>query len=196
MRLLVLGVLAATFVGACSAGDPSPDAAPSQEVAASPTPENRGITLPDELTLDNVAFGSSAQRVDRAIADLKKIDFWKRLTDHLYVVKFGSRLGRSNIPTDGHLADAFLTVQIDGDLGGPLCDVRFYPTAMKDDLERWRAYFAQGLLDDQPPSLRQFWASIMAHELSHCFVDGPNGERVAQRWEERALAAVRAAGLP
>ncbi|MFP5299296.1 MAG: hypothetical protein ACLGHL_09955, partial [Actinomycetota bacterium] len=175
---------------AISSATPSLTAGPS----ASPTPEHRPIVTPRRLLVENEAFGRSKGRVARAIADLKKVDLWKPLTRRLYAVKFGSRTGKVNIPDDGHLADAYLTARVDGDVGGAFCDIMFFPSAMIADLERWRTYYSQGLIAEAPPSARQFWASIMAHELAHC-LKGKNGEPVAMAWEERALAAVRQAGL-
>jgi hypothetical protein len=191
-------VLLVVLVG-CSRGAPGPIqretfATPVASPGAS-SPEARGITVAEDLTVDNAAFGRSRSKVAQAVADLKKVGLWKKLTGHLYVVKFGSRLGSENVPEDGHLADAYLTAQIDGDVAGGRCDVMFFTTAIKQDLTRWVTYHAQGLLTEEPPSLRQFWASIMAHELAHC-LRGANGEGVAQQWEERALKALRAAGVP
>ena len=179
------------FFGACSGSDapgagPSPKASPS----AQDDPAERGITKPERLIVQNVAHGGSKKLVATAIADLKREGLWRPLTKHLYVVKVGSRLGRSNVPEDGHLADAYLTAQIDEGVGGSLCDIMFFTTAMADDLARWRTYNAQGLLDDPAPTRRQFWASILAHELSHC-LDHGSDEEVAERWEAKALDAVR-----
>jgi hypothetical protein len=194
----VMGVaLALSLSGvACSGGSALPDdSAPGTPLLPRPSPTaQRGITDPKGVIVENVSLEETTQDVERAIGDLKEVGLWRRLTSHLYGVKFGSRNGRSNIPDDGHLADAFLTAKIDGNIGGTYCDIVFFPTAMEDDLDRWRSYYSQGLLSDEAPTFRQFWASIMAHELSHCF-DGPHGEPVALRWEAKALAAVREAGL-
>lgn len=179
---------------ACSTEGPRtpPVAAPSpSETAGDGEPSERGITQPEGTTVQNVAHGKSKRTVATAVRDLKRVRLWKPLTKHLYVIKIGSRLGRSNVPDDGHLADAYLTAQIDDGVGGSLCDIMFFPTAMDDDLARWRTYNAQGLLDDPAPTRRQFWASILAHELAHCLNHG-SGEGVAERWEARALKAVRA----
>lgn len=190
--ILLAGMLA---VGCSAAREDGVRARPSSPSKPSEEPENRGITKPDRLLVQNVAFGASRGSVDQAIADLKEVGLWRPLTAHLYAVKLASRLGRDNVPRDGHLADAYLSVQIDGDVGGGLCDIMFFPTAMRDDLRRWQTYNDQGLLDEPAPSWRQFWAAIMAHELAHC-LQGRNGETAALEWEERALAAVREAGLP
>lgn len=197
-RLLALVCVASVVLGGCTRartpqGAPaSPSSVPT--ASASPTPQERGITNPEGVIVTNAGLEGSDRRIATAVKDLKRVRLWRRLTKHLYAAKFGSRPGRHQIPDDGHLADAFLTAQIEEDAGGPFCDIMFFPTAMRDDLDRWRTYYAQGLLDDPPPSLRQFWASIMAHELAHC-LPGGKGEPAAQRWEQRALQAVRAARL-
>ncbi len=146
------------------------------------------------MILTNAALGGSKRLVNTAIGDLKKVGLWRPLTNHLYSLKFATRLGRLNVPEDGHLADAYLTAAINGNEGGAACDVMFFPTAMADDLARWRTYHSQGLLADPAPTLRQFWGSIMAHELAHCLKHG-RGEPTAERWEARALAALREAGI-
>jgi hypothetical protein len=138
------------------------------------------------VRVENNAFGSSARFARRAVRDLKRLDLWGPLTDHLYVIEVGSRLGRDNIPRDGHLADAYITGVVEEKGAGALCDIMFFPTAITDDLARWRTYHANGYLDAPPPSLRQFWAALLAHELGHC-MEGPRGEKVAERWERRAL---------
>lgn len=197
-RLAAIVAVLALFGAACN-GDPDPKAAqtsPSPSPAPSSTgPAERGITQPDgKVRVDNVAHGHSRRLVARAVGDLKAVGLWRPLTKHLFVVKLNSRLGRENVPDDGHLADVYLTAIIEDGVGGSLCDVMFFPTAMSDDLDRWRSYHAQGFLADPPPSLRQFWASILAHELAHC-LDHGKGEPVAERWEAKALESVREAGL-
>jgi hypothetical protein len=160
--------------------DPSPTPAPAERAPL----ERRGAKI------ENVASGGSHRRARVAIRDLRRIGLWSRLTDHLYIVKIGSRLGRGGVPADGHLADALLTAQVEEEGGGALCDIRFYPTAMADDLVRWAQYYAQRLLPEPPPTLRQFWGAILVHELAHCLGEG-KGERVADRWEKRALRGLR-----
>lgn len=189
-------VLLVVFVAGCSSERSArPEAASSPGTASvSPTPANRPVVTPDRLIVENDGFGRSKGRVAQAIADLKEVGLWQRLTRRLYAVKFGSRPGETNIPDDGHLADAFLTVRIDGDFGGAFCDVMFFPRAIIADLDRWELYHSQGLMSDPAPTIRQFWASIMAHELAHCF-KGRNGEPIAMEWEDKALQAVRDAGL-
>jgi hypothetical protein len=192
-KLLSAVLVFAVLATGCSAPEQQPDT----KGAATPRPTasaRRGITTPERLILTNAAFGRSSGRVDQAVADLKKVELWRKLTGHLYELKIGSRLGLESIPDDGHLADAYLTAKIDGDEGGSYCDIMFFPAAMAADLARWENYYRSDLLDDPPPSSRQFWASILGHELAHC-QRGRNGEPAALKWEDRVLAAVRAAGL-
>lgn len=160
----------------------------------SPTPERRGaLEDPPGVIVVNDASGISAARVERAQADLKNAGMWRKLTKHLYRIEFVSAPGRSFVPDDGHLAEAYKTFVIEDGTGGTLCQIKFFSTAMRDDLNRWINYHAQGLIPEEPPSFRHFWAAIMAHELAHC-LDGPNGEKAALEWEERALEAIRATG--
>ncbi|HEU4480428.1 MAG TPA: hypothetical protein VFS18_00960 [Actinomycetota bacterium] len=197
-RRLVAGMPVATAValalvlGACSGGGAGTDGSDGPSPATRTPAQARDIIEPDRLIVDNVAFGRSRRHVARAIRDLKRVDLWKPLTEHLFVVKIGSRNGRRSVPDDAHLADAFLTVDFRGDVGGALCDIRFYPRAMADDLARWAGYYSQGLLPDPAPGRRAFWASILGHELAHCLRHGKGGEPLSERWERRALEAVQA----
>ncbi|MGH2754374.1 MAG: hypothetical protein ACRDLB_08050 [Actinomycetota bacterium] len=194
-KMVAPALLVAVVIGGCTSGSEPRAAGPRVRVDSPPTasPEGAAERPPLErkgVRVENVAFGASHRHANRAIKDLKKIGLWGRLTDHLYVVKIGSRLGRGSVPEDGHLADAFLTAQVDEDGSGALCDIRFYPTAMIDDLERWAQYYAQNLLPDPAPTLRDFWGTILAHELAHCLGHG-KGEEAAERWEDRALRGLQ-----
>lgn len=198
-RSLLSIVVAALILGACEQAERSseqatPEVAASTVDAGSPTPERRGLTRPEEVVVDNLASGRYRRYLETAIADLKAISFWGRLTKELFVVEVSARPGRAFVPEDAHLADAFRTLDIREDHAGVLCDITFYPTAMTDDLDRWRDYYDRGLLPDRPPTVRQLWASILAHELSHC-LKRDNDEEAAQEWERRALEALREAGL-
>ena len=133
-------------------------------------------------------------RLATAVRDLKAVDMWDRLADHLYLIELDSRSGSANVPEDGHLADAYFTGLVDDRGGGAVCDIMFFPTAVAADLARWRDYYARGLLSEAAPSLRVFYGSLLAHELAHCR-PGPRGESVARAWENRARAALRAAGI-
>lgn len=144
--------------------------------------------------MDNLATGRHRRMVQRSIRDLKKIGLWRDLTRELFVIEISARPGRRFVPEDAHLADAFRTIDIRGDRAGVLCDITFYPTAMTDDLVRWTSYHDRGLISDSPPTRRQLWAAVLAHELAHCF-KRRNRESDAREWEERALGALRDRGI-
>ena len=133
-------------------------------------------------------------RLQTAISDLKRIQVWSKLTDHLYAIELDSRSGIANVPEDGHLADAYYTGILDGGGGGTVCDVMFFPSAVVADLARWRDYYERGLLADVPPTVRAFYGSLVAHELAHC-KPGPRGEDVARAWEDRVREALQALGI-
>lgn len=128
------------------------------------------------------------------MGDLKAIGMWRELTDHLYRVELDSRRGTANVPEDGHLADAYFTGIVENGGGGAVCDVMFFTSSISADLARWRDYYSRGLLPDPAPTLRQFYGSLLAHELAHCR-RGPRDEDVAQAWERRALDALQAANI-
>lgn len=200
MRAILPLLLVCAGVVSCTASDrpaadPRPGATaapPAQDPPAAPEP--RGLTRPDRVVVDNQATGRFKDLLATAIADLKAVTMWRELTKELFVVELSARPGRGFVPKDAHLADAYRTLDIRGEQGGVLCDITFYPTAMSDDLARWEGYYAEGRISDRPPSTRQLWASVLAHELSHCLKKN-NDEEHAQVWERRALGALRQAGL-
>lgn len=189
MPRLACVVFLPLLLGAACTSEGSPEAAP-RSVAPTPSPSPSVVINPPGIVVENEALGPSKRRVRRAIRDLKAVKLWYPLTRHLYKVKFQSRLGAVAIPEDGHLADAFLTAGFGDGVQGRLCDVMFFPNAIARDLDRWSLYYEQGAVADPPPTLRQLWAAVTAHELGHCFPGGP-GEKVAQKWERRALAKLR-----
>jgi hypothetical protein len=140
------------------------------------------------------AEGAPRARIVQALADVRAIGFWDRLTAELFEVQLDARFGRSNVPRDEHLADAYYTATAVPDGGGTVCDIMFFPTAIETDLARWNVFYAQGRIRRSPPTLRQYYASLLAHELGHC-QPGPRGEPVALSWEHRTVAALRAAGI-
>ena len=181
LRALLVPLLLAT---ACSPAEPR--AAATASPAPSPSASAPVVINPPGTVVENVAQGKSEKRLRRVIRDLKAVGLWRPLTRHLYKVKFDSRLGAVSIPDDGHLADALLTAAFDPEAQGRLCDVMFFPNAIAQDLDRWRLYYQQGTTLHPPPTLRQMWAGVTAHELAHCFPGGP-GEKFARKWERRAL---------
>ena len=170
----------------CDESRPRVQSRPTTSPAPEPTVRGRFVVIE--------AVGPVRERLETAIDDLKAVDMWDRLTEHLYRVELDSRHGTANVPEDGHLADAYFTGIVvgggGGEAGGEVCDVMFFPSAITADLARWRSYYAQGAIADPAPTLRQFYGSLLAHELAHCR-RGPRGESVAQAWERRALDALR-----
>ena len=160
-------------------------------------PEARSLqrpqTKPARLRVVIPARPPSRRLVVRAVSDLKRLGFWTRLTRHLDELRLGTQAGAHNVPPDGHLADAFLTARMDP--AGTVCDISFYPAAIRRDLRRQAEYYADGLLDEPPASARRFWVSIFAHELAHCLPTRSffrqRGEGTARRWEHRVLQAAR-----
>lgn len=144
---------------------------------------------PPGAAVDNDAVGRSRRFLALAVGDLKRVGLWRPLTADLDEIDLASQLGRDDIPTDGHLADAYATGVVKGQRGAVVCDVMFFVEALRDDLRRWRRYHADGRVVQAPPSERHFWAMILAHELAHCLPKG-NGERAARQWESRAYRAL------
>jgi len=191
---LLLGTL---FLGACSQAAPEKQRPASEEASpqeSSSPPAERGITDPPGVVVVNGALGDDRKLIAQAIEDVKAAGYWRELTGHLYSVRIGLRPGVERIPEDGHLADALRTLKLDGDVGGIYCQITFYAAAMSQDLERVGDYFDQGLVPSPPPTERQFYASILGHELAHCLGKG-KGEAVAQQWEARVLGALEDAGI-
>ena len=129
-------------------------------------------------------------RVERAIRTLKRLGFWDDLTGSLDFVIVRTRSGARRIPQDGHLADSLFTVYIGPGPDGLVCDVVIFSRALSDDVVLQSTYYEQGTLESLPPSLRQFWAEILGHELAHCTDKGQEGEKRSTRWEHRILAAM------
>lgn len=182
-RLTWLLLVPLLLGAACSQAEPR---AATPTPTPSPSPSPSIVINPPGIVVENIAQGKSEKRLRRAIRDLKEVDLWRPLTRHLYKVKFDSRLGAVSIPDDGHLADALLTAAFDEEAQGSLCDIMFFPNAIARDLDRWRLYYQQGATSHPPPTMRHMWAAVTAHELGHCLPGGP-GEKVAQKWERRAL---------
>lgn len=185
VRVLLVPLLLAP---ACTDDGGGPSTAATGAPTPSPSPSI--VINPPGVVVINHALGPSKKRVRRAMRDLKAVNLWRPLTKPLYKVKWQSRLGRIKIPEDGHLADALLTAAFDKRAQGRLCDVMFFPNAISRDLDRWRYYYGIGATSNPPPTLRQLWAAVMAHELAHCLPGNP-GEKVAEKWEAKALVRLR-----
>jgi hypothetical protein len=155
-----------------------------------PGPSKRPVTRPHGAIVVVRAARRAERRLRRAEHDLKEVGLWHRLADHLYEVRVSVRPGRSDIPSDRHLADAYPSAVAKPGGFGSLCDIAFYPAAIAADLARWRRYYSQGRAGRPPATLRQYWGSILAHELGHCLGNG-KGERVADHWERIARDRLR-----
>ena len=190
--VLSLMVLTGLASAACD-GEPRTEATPRAPVTATSSPSPSGQTPKgDRVVLES--GGRTRQILATSVEDLKAVGLWKQLTQHLYEIKLDSRAGGANVPEDGHLADAYFTGVVNRRGAGPVCDVMFFPSAVVADLERWRRYYAAGLLAEPAPSKREFYGSLLAHELAHCR-PGPRGEAVARSWETRALRLLRSSQI-
>ncbi|MFN2526588.1 MAG: hypothetical protein ABR505_10075 [Actinomycetota bacterium] len=194
VTLLVVGVVGIGGAGVWFAGRSEPANPRRPRATRSVVPPRVGSAQrAPTVRIENLALGKSRARVAAAVASLKEIELWRRLTRHLYIVRLGSRPGVGDVPDDRHLADAYLRAQIDEGGAGGVCDIMFYPRALKDDLQRATDYYSQGL-GGPPPALEDFWAAILAHELAHCLpyktkkgVAREAPEPLAERWEARVL---------
>lgn len=154
-------------------------------------PKKRKKTRPPKLRIDNQGqTRGDRARVESAIRTLQRLGFWDDLTRHLVLVIVRTRPTESRIPKDGHLADSLFTVDIGPGPDGLVCDVLIFSQALEDDVALQGTYYEQGSLGAPPPSLRQFWAVILGHELAHCTDKGQEGEERSTRWERRILAAM------
>ncbi|MEA2499201.1 MAG: hypothetical protein QOH26_1606 [Actinomycetota bacterium] len=188
MRFLSIALL--VLLVSCQIKVEQPVAAPPK--TERPDASQRPPTVP-HLRVRNQAFGRSKERLAFGIKELKRLGFWHELTDHLFVLKLGSRLGLDDVPEDEHLADASSTGIVEDDDIGALCDLMFFSTAIRKDLERVRGYYAQGLVEETPPSLGHYWVIILGHELTHCLPQG-HGEKAARATEKRIRAEYEARG--
>lgn len=124
-----------------------------------------------------------------AVAEIKRLHRWRRMTSHLTRLHIRARPGESAVPQDRHLADSLYRSTRRGE--GRVCRVTFYPRAMRDDLAKQRYYYSQDRLPVEPPTMDDFWVAILAHELTHCN-DRMRTEKVALRVERRVLERLRA----
>ena len=217
-RILALVTVATLALVSCEVGGrdddgvatPSPDASEGSRLGPSgrgdgsksrprkdPSPggaQERARTEPRKAKLTIAALGRGRMRSRQAVWDLKELGYWPRLTRHVTEVRISTRAGRGSMPKDGHLADAILNVQL-GKRPGYVCDVMIYSTALADDVGRQAGYYSAGTLRAPPPTLREFWAVILAHELAHCSERGQRGEVYSTKWERKVLAAYDSARL-
>jgi hypothetical protein len=196
-RVLASIIVATLLLGACTEQERSPSARPKkanhksekQPDRARKKLKERKPTQPKKAIVLIEARGDAKRLTQRAIEDLKQLGFWDDLTKKIYAVRVSSREGSINIPTDGHLADALWTYYRNERTGelGDLCDLLMFTKAVKNDVANQAYYYSQGRLDHPPPTLEQFWAVLMAHELAHCTNRGQRGEHYSTAWENRVL---------
>lgn len=149
----------------------------------------RGRTHPPRVEITNLGLTKEDHKqVDQAVADLKELGFWRDLTKHVVHVKIATRPGLERIPEDGHLADAIQNVQLDP-RPGFVCDIVIFSEALANDVTDQMGFYLDGRISTQPPTLRQFWAVILAHEVGHCSPKGQKGEAHSTKWEQRVLSA-------
>ncbi|HET7482159.1 MAG TPA: hypothetical protein VFK89_04795 [Actinomycetota bacterium] len=183
-------VVALLLAAACTDGGGAPASAPT-----SPAPPSHREATRAHRKLVLEAGGRARVYIGQAVRDLRSIGFWQTETKALFEVQLDARFGRSNVPRDEHLADSYYTATTTPPPGGTVCDVMFFPRAIIIDLARWRGFWAQGRIDREPPAgLREYYASLLAHELGHC-QPGDRDEQAALRWERRALDHLRAADI-
>ena len=152
-------------------------------------PRKRRATKPAGVHVENEGLTPADRRlVRRAVEDLKELGFWRELTSHVASVQINTRPGPERIPRDGRLADALMTVRL-GRHAGYSCDIVIFSEALTNDVANQAVYYSEGRLAAPPPTLRQFWAIILAHELAHCSPRGQRGEAYSSRWERRVLEA-------
>ncbi|MDQ4145152.1 MAG: hypothetical protein M3198_15715 [Actinomycetota bacterium] len=197
---LALILLAALTLGACESPPSGPPrAAPSRAERTSDKPKpaetertkprTRPPTRPERVSYKNLALtASDRRRVDRAVKDLKDLGFWKELTRSVASVQIATRPGSGRILEDGRLADSVMSVKLGRD-PGYFCDIMIFSQAIENDVSRQQVYYSQGRLSAPPPTVRQFWAVILAHELAHCTKRGQRGEAYSTIWERRVLDA-------
>ncbi len=158
-------------------------------------PHKRRPTDPKVVHLENAALTEAdRRRVRRAVADLERLGFWRELTSHVASVTIATRPGPERVPPDGHLADAVMNVRL-GRHPGYTCDIMIFSQALEDDVANQTTYYSEGRLAAPPPTLRQFWAVILAHELAHCSKRGQRGEAYSTKWEQRVLDAFGASRI-
>jgi len=191
MKPVAIAACTLLLLAACDSAAPSPpDAELGRPPAASSPLRERNASPGPRLSVHIDAPAPARRRIRTAIEDLRSIELWPGLTTHLFEVHISALEGASNVPEDEHLADAFYRPRVVRHSSGRYCGIRFYSKAMRDDLVRQRIYRAEGRLAEDPPSVRHFWAAVLAHELTHCRNDGSD-EATALRVEGNVVDALQ-----
>jgi hypothetical protein len=198
-RTVATLTIALLVLSACSSEEPHRSARPSTEKPKAEKsverPHKKKIkkrkpTGPEKARVVNDALGAAGRLTRQAIDDLKEMGYWDDLTKKIYAVRISSRGDPLDVREDGRLGDSLWTYYKDERTGelGDLCDVLLFTQAVKDDVARQAAYYAQGRLDHPAPTLEQFWTVLLGHEIAHCSNGGQKGEAHSTRWESRILA--------
>ncbi len=184
-----VGLLLATLLlaAACEAAAPEFELAPPAQPSPATIEEKSAASPRAPVSIEGGPLTRPA--MSNAVAEIKRLHMWRRMTSHLTRLRIRARPGVSAVPRDRHLADSLYrpTKQIDG----RFCRVTFYPRAMRDDLAKQRYYYSQDRLPVEPPAMDEFWVAILAHELAHCS-DHNRTEKVALQVERRILKRLRA----
>ena len=185
--ILITLCIGLVFASACTPAEPKP----AGRVTPSPSPSRSLITTdqggrakpgPADITLVFETGRFEQKLFEKTVRDLVRVRAWKKLTTGLHSVELETHPGARS-EAGVHLADAVLAHTILN--GKPLvvCDIRFYPRAIRQELrlyrrvralglspDQWRDYNENGVFDEEIPVKSDFWASILAHELAHCLV--------------------------
>ena len=189
MRPLAVAACSLLLFAACDSAEPSREVEADRPSASSPLRERDASPGP-RLSVHVNAPAPAVRRIRTAIEDLRSIELWPGLTAHLFELHISALGGAANVPEDEHLADAFYRPRVVRHPRGRYCGIRFYSKAMRDDLVRQRIYRAEGRLAEDPPSVRHFWAAVLAHELTHCR-DDDRDEATALRVEGNVVDALQ-----
>ena len=177
------------LLAACSSSAETPQATPAG--SPSPAASAKSAELP-KIEFNNTK--TLTKPIERAIEDIKEVGVWRRLTKHLYLVKFAVYERGTMKYNKRHLANALSTVVQDEAGEFQLaCDIVFYRGTISEESERAREYQELGYRSQFPSSPRLLYAEIVGHELAHC-LEGKSGEKVAQRWGKKVLRLLERKG--
>ncbi|CAN5570781.1 hypothetical protein BH18ACT16_BH18ACT16_11330 [soil metagenome] len=186
MKRAALLLAALSLAAACEAAPPEFELAPLAQ--PSPVAINAKSAASPRAPVTIEGGPRTHPAMSNAVAEIKRLHLWRRMTSHLTRLRIRARPGVSAVPRDRHLADSLYRPTRKTD--GRYCRVTFYPRAMRDDLAKQRYYYAQDRLPVEPPAMDEFWVAILAHELAHCR-DHHRTEKVALQVERRVLRRLR-----
>lgn len=202
MRLGIATVIGSIALSACAflAEERASEAGSRPRASASPVTVDQGGLAQRGPGVVLVFETNGRERVlfRAAVRALQRVGVWRPLTRGLYSVELETHPGARS-EAGVHLADAVLNHTLARGRPRVVCDIRFYPRAIRQELRLWRRirgvgisprdwrdYNENEIFDEKLPNRSDFWASILAHELAHCLL-GPHGERAAQEWEYKTM---------